>query len=185
MKKLFGGVVCLAAAAMLVPALSAAGGKVKREDPQTEALYLMKQLAASAEDASATADTLETLNRSAHMLSAQSYLSQLGELKDEINGMAPEISRLAELGKQLPYEDQQTVNRTLTAARKLAAEANQAIAREAGMNPVARASAGYQKLISDVSDSAEALVKSLHAGIARAKAVEKLQGAGATSGMQD
>ena len=146
---------------------------------EKEAVQMVGQVEEVARDVKYHADRLQDLSRSVDV-SRWSHYHHLDGIKSLVNdGLRPALSRLSAIGTQLPGWKQDSIDRMIADAKRLADDTNSAyIAKANGGGLPPAMNDDYKRFIADVASHADALVKTSDAAHSYATAHLKASEAG-------
>ncbi len=153
-------VLALLATGGLIPAAVLADETTRQFQLEKEGTELIAQVEDVSRDIHYNADRLNSFTRDSQV-SRWTHYHHLEQIKSLVNeGLQPALARLMEIQPELSSWKQDAVDRMLTSARALAADADSAIVSkgDAGTRPTIL-NTEYADLIAKIDGHAEALIK--------------------------
>lgn len=161
--------VSMLAVLALAP-VSVLSARNSKEASLKEGISLMQEVVGATFNIRDTASRIESFNRTPLQISRISHTYELNELKEQVNALAPAVTRLEELSSSLGVREQEAITRAGIAARKLAAGINATILKQNAVDGNPGLNLEYRRMVESVYSQADTLTKSLDAAADYAKA---------------
>lgn len=164
----------LLAVLAMAPASLLSAASVK-DAPLKESISLMQEISGATIGIRESAARLEAFNRTPMQMSRISHIFQLNEMREQVNALAPAVTRLEGLSSSLGASEQKTIARAGITARTLAAEVNATILKQNEIDGNPALNSDYRHLVESVYKHASVLNKTLDAAADYSKARDKAE----------